>query len=685
MTLISRTLAGLTVLIFTAILLLPFGIDADQPPTRAPVLYSGSINGVGSSGDICLAGHTWYNISFSFLDTQMEGIEECGVMIKTGSNSQTLFDWNLTTPGVATTILLDQLSIRSPGLFSDDTNTTFHFEAFFHMNWDFDRQLTFLPKLLVNGTDQELDALSELSIEVHGILEPYTYTAETIDGDLIEEDDQVRANSTIVIKNIRFRYWHLTESLSSYSPKGSEMSLFFYDGVSTWNATLETGGYRIEVQIPDLLDERIDLKMDIPEMETKEWKVKIQPWKFSLSIDGLSPDISLRYPAVKEEDTAFQWEISITERPKNKMNVDGSTVQFRVFSYGEWSSWTPVPTVPDEKVITVRGSATGQIGSGNTSLQFKASDELGNENISMIYSIDINQGPIASRPLDIHGKTFFQNETLNIDGRTLVTDFDDSKLALDFLWYIDDDITPFSRNAEFNKSLFNMNEGEHSVRFVVRDKTEEDEITFNFTVKAVPVDEDKTTIMDILKDPTFLTIAIPILVMVLIVIVVVIIIVLSKKLRKADDFIINEDATMTTSQAEEMARKIRNLYEDVAAQHATSENDARIDMDDGKYDFDYNLYEVLDIEQTATDAEIKKKYRKLAAFYHPDRVATHKEIDPTEAAEEMVKINKAKEILLDPEFRADYDGYINELEFSMDLNEEEEDDDEDMDPDDVWG
>jgi hypothetical protein len=677
-------MSGVAVLILTAILFLPVGIEGEQPPTRAPVLYSGNINGVGSSGDICLAGHMWYNISFSFLDTPIQGIEECGVEIKTGTTSQTLFDWNLITPGVATTILVDQLSIRSPGLFSDGPNTTFHFEAFFHMNWDFDRQLTFLPKLVMNGTIEDLDALTELSVGIHGIVEPYSYKVETIGGDPIEEDDQVKANSTIVFEEIRFRYWHLTESLSSYSPKSSEMSLILFDGITVWNATSETNGYRVEVQLPDLLDERMYLKMDITELDP-DWKVKIQPWKFSLSIDGLSPDISLRYPAIKEEDVDFEWEITITERPKNEMDVDGSTVQIRVFSFGEWGSWIPVPTVPNDKVIVVRGSATGQIGRGNTSLQFKASDELGNQNISQIFSVNINQGPIASRPIDIHGKEFFQNETINIDGRVLVTDFDDVKIGLDFLWYIDDDITPFSTNAEFNKSLFNMNEGEHTVKMVVSDGSLEDEITFNFTVKAVPTDEDKTDLMDILTDPTFLTIAIPILVMFLIVIIVVVIIVLSKKMRRADDFIINENSTMTSSQAEEMAKKIREIYDDVAAQHANSENDARIDMDDGKFDFDYNLYEVLDIEQTASEAEIKKKYRKLAAFYHPDRVANHKEIDPVEAAEEMVKINKTKEILLDPVFKADYDEYINDMDFSMDLNEDEDDEESDMDPDNVWG
>ncbi|MGA1819594.1 MAG: DnaJ domain-containing protein [Thermoplasmatota archaeon] len=141
---------------------------------------------------------------------------------------------------------------------------------------------------------------------------------------------------------------------------------------------------------------------------------------------------------------------------------------------------------------------------------------------------------------------------------------------------------------------------------------------------------------------------------------------------------------MSATQAEEMARKIRELYDDVAAQYSASENDAQIDYDDGKFDFDYNLYEVLGLERTATEVEIKKKYRKVAAYYHPDRVATHKEIDPRDAAEHMVRINKAKEVLLNPEFKADYDIYISEMDFSMDLNDSIEDEPEEEEDNESW-
>ena len=65
-----------------------------------------------------------------------------------------------------------------------------------------------------------------------------------------------------------------------------------------------------------------------------------------------------------------------------------------------------------------------------------------------------------------------------------------------------------------------------------------------------------------------------------------------------------------------------------------------------------DYYKILGIDKKATEAEIKKAYRKLARKYHPD-------VNPgdTEAEEKFKQLNEANEVLGNPENRKKYDKY----------------------------
>src|SRR5438105_4002857 len=63
-----------------------------------------------------------------------------------------------------------------------------------------------------------------------------------------------------------------------------------------------------------------------------------------------------------------------------------------------------------------------------------------------------------------------------------------------------------------------------------------------------------------------------------------------------------------------------------------------------------DYYKVLDVPRTATEAEIKKAYRRLAMKYHPDRNP-----DDREAEESFKEAKEACEVLTDPHKRAAYD------------------------------
>jgi len=65
-----------------------------------------------------------------------------------------------------------------------------------------------------------------------------------------------------------------------------------------------------------------------------------------------------------------------------------------------------------------------------------------------------------------------------------------------------------------------------------------------------------------------------------------------------------------------------------------------------------DYYKILELDKTATQADIKKAYRKLARKLHPD-------LNPNDqsAQEKFQRVNEANEVLSDPEKRKKYDQY----------------------------
>ncbi|MBL7912168.1 MAG: J domain-containing protein [Bacteroidia bacterium] len=76
-----------------------------------------------------------------------------------------------------------------------------------------------------------------------------------------------------------------------------------------------------------------------------------------------------------------------------------------------------------------------------------------------------------------------------------------------------------------------------------------------------------------------------------------------------------------------------------------------------------DYYKVLELNNTATEAEIKKAYRKLARKYHPD-------LNPNDAnaKKKFQQINEANEVLSDPEKRKKYDQYGKDWKHADEFN-----------------
>ena len=66
-----------------------------------------------------------------------------------------------------------------------------------------------------------------------------------------------------------------------------------------------------------------------------------------------------------------------------------------------------------------------------------------------------------------------------------------------------------------------------------------------------------------------------------------------------------------------------------------------------------DYYEILGVPKDASDAEIKKAFRKLAIKYHPDKNRD----DPKAAEEKFKEVNEAYSVLSNKQKRAQYDQF----------------------------
>jgi DnaJ-class molecular chaperone len=65
-----------------------------------------------------------------------------------------------------------------------------------------------------------------------------------------------------------------------------------------------------------------------------------------------------------------------------------------------------------------------------------------------------------------------------------------------------------------------------------------------------------------------------------------------------------------------------------------------------------NYFRVLGVTESASEADIKKAYRRLSNLYHPDKLLAHSDAEKEQASIQLQRVKEAYEVLKDPKKRA---------------------------------
>ena len=65
-----------------------------------------------------------------------------------------------------------------------------------------------------------------------------------------------------------------------------------------------------------------------------------------------------------------------------------------------------------------------------------------------------------------------------------------------------------------------------------------------------------------------------------------------------------------------------------------------------------NYFRVLGVNENASEADIKKAYRRLSNQYHPDKLLAHSEAEKLQASVQLHRVKEAYDVLRDPKKRA---------------------------------